>query len=87
MGLIRDKMLQDLQLRNYADRTIDTYLRHARTYVGHFMVRPDLLEQADVEEYLLSDDPPFDLVREADDGELAEFACARPMKGTPPQPV
>jgi len=53
MGLIHDQMLQDLQLRNYSNRTIGAYMRLAERYVEHYMVRPDLLERADVEAYLL----------------------------------
>jgi site-specific recombinase XerD len=53
MGQIRDKMLQDLKLRNYSEGTVDLYLSHARKFVAHFMKPPTELGEAAVREFLL----------------------------------
>jgi len=43
MGEFRDRMDRDLRIRGYAEGTRQAYLRCVRTFVGHFMRRPDEL--------------------------------------------
>ena len=32
MGLLQDRMIEDIQLRNFAPSTLDTYIRYARKF-------------------------------------------------------
>jgi integrase/recombinase XerD len=53
MGQVRDRMEQDLELRNYAVGTARLYLNNARQYVAHYMKPPIELGESDVRAYLL----------------------------------
>jgi integrase/recombinase XerD len=51
MRSLRKKMLEDLRIRNYSARTIDTYVRCVAQYAKHFGRSPDLLGPADIRAY------------------------------------
>jgi hypothetical protein len=36
VGLIRDKMIEDMKLRGFADNTQQCYLQYARKYIAHY---------------------------------------------------
>src|SRR5574341_1810159 len=51
MSLLRQRFMEDLRIRHYADRTIDAYVRSAVKFAEFFGKSPDLLGQEDVREY------------------------------------
>jgi len=51
MGRFREKMDRDMQIRGYSTSTRDIYLRCVRDFVKYFMVRPDRLNQEDINRY------------------------------------
>ena len=53
MGKLRDRMRDDLRLRNYSERTIYGYLLYARKFVAHFMKPPEEITRDEVRAYLL----------------------------------
>ena len=53
MGRLRDRMRDDLRLRNYSERTIYGYLLYARRSVAHFMKPPEQITRDKVRAYLL----------------------------------
>jgi len=44
-------MDRDMQIRGYSTSTRDIYLRCVRDFVKYFMVRPDRLNQEDINKY------------------------------------
>lgn len=51
MSALRQRMLEDLQLRNYSSHTIDSYLRHVAQYAQHFHTPPDRLGPEHIRTY------------------------------------
>src|SRR5688572_23455293 len=53
MTPLRQRFTQDLQLRNYAPRTISVYVSAVARFARHFNRSPDLLDAAAVRDYQL----------------------------------
>jgi len=53
MTPLRQRFIDDLRLRNYARRTIDTYVGHIAAFAKHFGRSPDLLGPEEVRAYQL----------------------------------
>ena len=54
MTPLRQRMIEDMTLRNYADRTIKVYVKRVATFAEHFGKSPKRLNASDVRAYLLS---------------------------------
>ncbi len=54
MNPLRQRMLEDMELRNFARGTQATYLRQVTHFAAYFRKSPDLLGPEDVRTYLLS---------------------------------
>jgi len=54
MGQIRERMAQDLALRNHAPGTCAAYLRICKAFVRHFMLDPRQMGEHEVRTYLLN---------------------------------
>src|SRR3954447_18325745 len=53
MTPLRQRMIEDMKLRNFAPRTIQVYVERVATFAKHFGKSPDRLGPADVRAYLL----------------------------------
>jgi site-specific recombinase XerD len=53
MTELRRRMIQDLQLRGYSERTVQAYIHPVAQLALHFGTSPDLLSQEQVRDYLL----------------------------------
>src|SRR5260370_35158604 len=53
MGVLRDRMIRELQLRRYAAATQKAYLEAVRGLAKYFMIAPDRLTAEQVQDYLL----------------------------------
>jgi len=53
MGKLKDRMRDDLRLRNYAPGTVDTYLSYAKRFVARFMKPPEEITRDESRAYLL----------------------------------
>ena len=53
MTQLRQRMLEELQRRNYSPRTIHCYLRHVAEFAQHFHRSPDQLDAEHIREYQL----------------------------------
>jgi integrase/recombinase XerD len=51
MTMLRQRMLEDLRVRNYAARTQKTYIAEVAKFARHFGRSPDQLEQEDIRRY------------------------------------
>ena len=51
MTQLREKMLEELQRRNYSDRTAKTYVRIIRDFAKHFRQPPDKLGPEQIRQY------------------------------------
>lgn len=52
MGQLRDRMVMEMQLRNYSDKTIKDYTRHIVWYTKYFGCSPAELGEAEIKRYL-----------------------------------
>jgi hypothetical protein len=48
MGVIRDRMIEELELRGLSPATKKSYLSNCRGFVAHFMKSPEQLRSEDV---------------------------------------
>lgn len=53
MGKLRDQMKEEMRLRGYADRTIDSYVAQMVRFVRHYGVSPTELGAAEIRKYLV----------------------------------
>lgn len=53
MNKLRKRMIGDMQLRGFADRTIEAYVHAVRGLARHFNTPPDRISEEQVREYLL----------------------------------
>ena len=53
MTPLRQRMIEDMKLRNYAPLTIKVYVERVATFAKHFGKSPERLGKADVRAYLL----------------------------------
>ena len=50
---LRQRMLEDLQIRNYSPHTVDAYLRAVAQFAKHFRTSPDRLGTEHIRTYQL----------------------------------
>ena len=53
MTPLRQRMIEDMQLAGFAERTRDVYIQAVRRLAAHYMRSPDLLSEEEVRTYLL----------------------------------
>ena len=53
MTPLRQRMMQELQLRGYSERTVQAYLHPVAQLARHYHTAPDLLTQEQVRDYLI----------------------------------
>jgi hypothetical protein len=52
VATLRQRMTEDMRLRNFSPRTIESYLYHVASFAKHFGLAPDRLGAAHVRQYL-----------------------------------
>lgn len=50
---LRQRMVEDMRVRNYSPHTIDQYVREVRRFAEHYRRRPDMLGIEEVRSYLV----------------------------------
>lgn len=50
-SLLRTRMIEDLRIRNYSERTVEIYVRCVSEFAKHFGRSPETLEQEEIREY------------------------------------
>jgi integrase/recombinase XerD len=53
MTPLRQRFIEDLRLRNYAQRTVDTYVQRVSAFARHFGRSPELLGSSEVRDFQL----------------------------------
>jgi site-specific recombinase XerD len=53
MTHLRQRFIEDLQLRNRSPKTIEAYVYHVRELARHFRLSPELLDEQQIHRYLL----------------------------------
>jgi site-specific recombinase XerD len=53
MTPLRQRMIDDMRMRNLSACTVDAYIRAAAKFAEHFHKSPEQLDRAHVREYLL----------------------------------
>ncbi len=53
MSALRQRMIEDLRLRGYADRTVEAYVSTVSRLAQHYHTAPDRLSEAQLREYLV----------------------------------
>jgi integrase/recombinase XerD len=53
MTILRQRMIEDLRIRNYAERTIETYVERVAEFARHFGRSPDRLGPEQIRQYQL----------------------------------
>jgi site-specific recombinase XerD len=53
MGILRDRMIRDMQLRRFSGATQGAYLREVALLVKHFQQPPDRIDQHMLQDYIL----------------------------------
>ena len=51
MSILRQRMIEDLRVRNYAERTVETYLMRVASFARHFGKSPDLQGPEEIRDY------------------------------------
>lgn len=52
MSTLRNKMIQQMQLKGYSESTITTYIECLASLSNHYKVSPDLLTTDQIREYI-----------------------------------
>lgn len=93
MTPLRQRMLHDLQLRGYSDRTVEAYVRAVAQLAKFYSKSPDRITEEEVRDYLLHLTNPQKVARGTHDRSLchqvllrtdALTALPRPRRRTPP---
>ena len=53
MTPLRQRMIEDMKLRNFAPRTVQVYVERVATFAKHFGKSPERLGPAEIRAYLL----------------------------------
>ncbi len=53
MSILRERMIQDMQLRGFSPRTQESYVRAVRKLAEHYHKSPDLITDEELREYFI----------------------------------
>jgi site-specific recombinase XerD len=53
MNVLRQKMIEDMQLHGFAERTQEAYLHAVRQLAKHYQKSPDQIEETELRQYFL----------------------------------